>query len=376
MPDPREITDVAIDCALHQLPEPQNGWRNHIPPENLGAMVDAGSGQITLQALIAALHYGHEMRPQVIQTLTNYAELCPRRFMLSEPWSWIYGQAIVSCWAAVVVIAERQGNHDLATQFRALLARWAGTCALMEVGGKVLAAGCRGWGHEVHGGGWDDLWAVAARRRNPPAPGSRKYGTPGAYDDWGWLARASYLAALELRAIAAPYIGRDWRSLLPSVPRWGARTGMQLFGWEDGSRLWAMHDDPNGNTPGLILAGFLGGRVIAFPKWPDPATGTTRLRQTKCHASLDGDPAHGWTLTHSHLGEKKTAAGFISTLPPYTASPLAFWVECPAGETTWKIHHPTADLPPSPPAPVPNPGPIAPAPETPRPRRRWWEFWK
>ena len=85
MPDPREITDAAIDCAIHDLPEPRHGWRAHIPPENLGAMVDAGSGQIGLQALVASLQYGP--RPAAIRTLENYARLCPRRFMLSEPWS-------------------------------------------------------------------------------------------------------------------------------------------------------------------------------------------------------------------------------------------------------------------------------------------------
>lgn len=79
--EPRVKTDIAIDSALHQLPEPANGWRDLIPPENLGAMVDSGSGQITLQALVASLWYGP--RPAAVRSLNRYADLCPSRFMLS-----------------------------------------------------------------------------------------------------------------------------------------------------------------------------------------------------------------------------------------------------------------------------------------------------
>ena len=137
---------------------------------------------------------------------------------------------------------------------------------------------------------------------------------------------------------------------------------MQLLGWQDGSRLWIMGDDEpglddedqNSNTPGLLAAGVLGGRVIALPKWPDPATGVTRLRQTNVMADLDGDPAHGWTLFHSHLGEKQIGTGFTTSLPPYTASPLAFWVECPAGSTVWNIRVPGEVVHPPEPIPLPT----------------------
>ena len=376
--EPRKLTDAAIDAALHNLPEPRTGWRNHIPPETLGAMVDSGSGQITLQACIAALHYGD--RPSAVRTLRNYAALCPRRFMLSEPWSWIYGKAIVCCWAAVVVIADRHGEHELANLFRDLLSRWAGTCALMECKGKVLAAGCRGWGHEIHGGGWDDLWKWA-KGSAPPKPGTRAYGQPGASDDWGWLNRCAWIAWPTFTAAASPYLGRDWRSLLPSIPRWGARTEMQLLGWADGSRLWLMGDDEaewddedqNGNTPGWLLAGVLGGSIVALPKWPNPADGRTRLRQTGCKADLDGSPQFGWTLMHSHLGERKVAGGFLTRLEPYTASALVFWQHCPAGSLVWTDRlatEPTGPvpLPPVPMEPVPTPQP-------PKRRRPWWRFW-
>ena len=375
--EPRKLTDAAIDAALHNLPEPRTGWRNHIPPEDLGAMVSGGSGQITLQACIAALHYGN--RPQAIRTLENYAALCPRRFMLSEPWSRIYGKAIVCCWLAVIVIADRIGERALARKFRELVAAWAGTCALMQVRGKVLAAGCRCWGHEAHGGGWDDLWAWASRQGEPPEQGSRKYGTPGADDDWGWLNRCARLALAELRAAAAPFLGRDWRSLLPSIPRWGARTEMQLLGWADGSRLWLMGDDEpdfddedqNGNTPGWLLAGVLGGSIVALPKWPNPADGRTRLRQTGCKADLDGSPQFGWTLKHSHLGERKVDGGYLTRLEPYTASALVFWQHCQAGSLAWEdklAGAPTGPVPLPPVAenPVPYPQPKPPK------RKPWW----
>ncbi|MGM8992718.1 hypothetical protein ACTFES_07265, partial [Campylobacter jejuni] len=69
-----------IDSALHGLPEPRTGWRNHLPPEDLGAMKDAGSGQITLQAIVALLWYGNPSeRARAVRTLENYAALCPTR---------------------------------------------------------------------------------------------------------------------------------------------------------------------------------------------------------------------------------------------------------------------------------------------------------
>ncbi len=376
---PREKTDAAIDLALHGLPEPQNGWRELLPPETLGSMVDAGSGQIGLQGLVASLRYGP--RPYAVRTLNNYADLCQSRFMLSEPWSWIYASAIVSCWAATVQIAEAIGERELARKFRRLLATWAGTCALMEVDGKVLAAGCRCWGHEVHGGGWDDLWSFASGRKEPPRSGSHAYGTAGAEDDWGWLNRCARLGIGILRECAVPYVDLDWASLLPSIPRWGARVEMQLLGYADGSRLWLMGDDesgpddedPNGNTPGWLAAGVLGRKIVTLPHWPNPIDGATRLRQTNCNADLDGDPRHGWTLMHSHLGERRVPGGYLSRLEAYTSSPLVFWQHCPAGSLTWLdklATHPTqpVPLPPMEPHPVPAPKP--------KRKRRWWEFWK
>lgn len=353
--EPRKLTDQAIDSALHGLPEPRTGWRNHLPPEDLGAMKDAGSGQITLQAIVALLWYGNPSeRARAVRTLENYAALCPTRFMLSEPWSLIYGKAIVCNWLAVVLIAERKGELALARKFRGLVATWAGTCALMEVRGKVLAAGCRCWGHEVTGGGWDDLWSWAKGISEPPRFGSRAYGPPGEQDDWGWLNRCARLALYELRSAAGPFVLRNWETLLSMIPRWGARTEMQLLGWEDGSRLWLMGDDEaeaddedeNGNTPGFLAAGVLGGRMVTLPRWPNPFDGQTRLRQTGCKADLDGSPALGWTLMHSHLGERKVAGGYLSRVEPYTASALVFWQHCPAGSAEWTDKLAAGPLPP------------------------------
>lgn len=364
MPAPRERTDAAIDCALHGLTEPANGWRDLLPPEDLGSMVSEGSGQIGLQALVASLHYGP--KPYAVRTLNTYADLSTTRIGLSEPWSWIYFSAIVNCWLATVRIAEATGERELARKFRRLVATWAGTCALMDVGGRVVMAGARGWGHQIKGGGWDDLWQIAAGKRDPVRPGSNRYGTPGAYDDWQWLARCASVCVDILRSEAAPYLGRDWRSLLASVPRWGARSEYQLLGWQDGSRLSIMGDDPNGNTPGLLIAGVLGGKVVALPKWPNPLDGTQRLRQTKCKASVDGDPSHGWTLFHSHLGEKRIGSGFTTSLPAYTASPLAFWVSIPAGSDEWVDMMPGPHVPPD---PVPDSGATVPNPK----RSSWLE---
>lgn len=377
--EPRKLTDQAIDSALHGLPEPRTEWRNHLPPEDLGAMKDAGSGQITLQAIVALLWYGNPSeRARAVRTLENYAALCPTRFMLSEPWSLIYGKAIVCNWLAVVLLAERKGELALARKFRGLIATWAGTCALMEVRGKVLAAGCRCWGHEVTGGGWDDLWSWAKGIGEPPRFGSRAYGPPGEQDDWGWLNRCARLALYELRAAAGPFVLRNWETLLSMIPRWGARTEMQLLGWADGSRLWLMGDDEaeaddedeNGNTPGFLAAGVLGGRMVTLPRWPNPFDGQTRLRQIGCKADLDGSPSLGWTLMHSHLGERKVAGGYLSRIEPYTASPLVFWQHCPAGSTEWTDKLAAGPLP-----PITEPVVVT-VPPRPTKRRRWWEVWK
>lgn len=381
MPGPRDLTDVAIDSALHRLPEPKSSWRGLTPPEDLGAMVDAGSGQITLQALIACLHYGPA--PYSVRALHRYADLCWKRFMLSEPWSAIYGEAIVCCWVAVVLLAERIGETALAGRFRALLSAWAATSRLMEAraGGKtyVLSAGCRSWGHEESASGLSAIWNYAAGRATPPPPGSKKYGTPGAYDDWGWLVRAESLGLPVLRAAAAPWPAEmPLARLLETAPRWSARTEMQLLGWADGSRLWLMGDDEatmddedaNGNTPGWLAAGVLGGRIVALPDWPNPADGATRLRQTNCRADLDGTPEKGWTLWHSHLGERRGAhpatgaSGFLSHLPPWQGAPLLFHVAIPALAGEWRLLAPaaigageeTGELP-APIFPVPLPGP-------------------
>ena len=86
MPAPRERTDAAIDCALHGLPEPANGWRDLLPPEDLGSMVDKGSGQIGLQALVASLHYGP--KPYAVRTLNTYADLSTTRITSKRLQTW------------------------------------------------------------------------------------------------------------------------------------------------------------------------------------------------------------------------------------------------------------------------------------------------
>jgi hypothetical protein len=105
-------------------------------------------------------------------------------------------------------------------------------------------------------------------------------------------------------------------------------------------------EDENGNTPGFLAAGVLGGRMVTLPRWPNPFDGQTRLRQIGCKADLDGSPALGWTLMHSHLGERKVAGGYLSRVEPYTASALVFWQHCPAGSAEWTDKLAAGPLPP------------------------------
>lgn len=341
MSGPRNVTDVAIDCAIHGLPEPNNGWRNLIPAYDLGAMVSSGSGQITLQALVASLWYDGQ---KAVKTLENYERICRTRFMLSEPWSKIYGRAIVNCWAATVLIARKKGFVDLATRFAGLLDTWAATCALMESDGLIMAAGCRSWGWPIGVGGFHETWGRACGSLVIPAPGSAKYGKPGVDDDWGWLSRCEYLAKDVYCQAAAGWKGKDPLWIVANAPRWAARTTMELIGWKDGSRLWLMgsdqvelvDEDENSNTPGVLLAGVLNHKKVELP--PYPANGITHLRQTQVFADIDGSPRDGWVLTHSHLGEELGAAGYrLSRVVGYKPDEVIFRIRIIAGNPVWMM---------------------------------------
>lgn len=349
MAGPRNLTDVAIDCAIHGMPDPQNGWRNHIPGEDLGAMPNGGSGQITLQALVASLWYDGS---KAIKTLENYEQVCQTRFMLSEPWSKIYGRAIVNCWAAVVLIARKKGYADLASRFAGLIDTWSATCALMVSDGLIMAAGCRSWGWKLGVGGFHEMWAKACGSAIIPPPGSKKYGIPGVDDDWGWLSRCEYLAKDIYRKSASGWDGKDPMWILDNAPRWAARTTMELIGWKDGSRAWIMgedqeklvDEDENSNTPGVLFAGMINHKPVELP--PFPANGITHLRQTAVVADIDGSPEKGWILLHSHLGDKSKYGKFlVSSVAPYKPDEVIFWVRIPSGSLSWVFVEATPIVP-------------------------------
>ena len=99
-----------------------------------------------------------------------------------------------------------------------------------------------------------------------------------------------------------------------------------------------------------------------------------------CRADIDGSPAVGWSLWHSHLGDSVGAmGGMVTKLPPYTASPLAFWVERPAGATVWNIRvpgevvHQPAVPPPTELPDIPNRPPQQDPPANVRERPSWIE---
>lgn len=357
MAKPRFITDVAIDCAIHQMKDPKNGWRALVPPENLGNMPSSGSGQIGLQALVALLHYNPE---QAIKTLENYYEMCKTRFMLSEPWSWIYARAIISCWSSTVLIARRKGLSLLASKYMKLLGMWASTCKLMDVSGRVVMAGCRGWGHRIIAGGWDDTWKVA-NGFVPKGPGTAKYGIPGRPDDWGWLNRADWLCKDIYVQALSEFKNLNVYDLIEVMPQWGARTEFQLIGWKDGSRLTIMGDDEpgfddedeNNNTPGLLAAGTISGKIVSYPIWPNPYDGKDHLRQADCKADIDGMVRGGWRIMHSHLGQKKTLGVFSTDIPSYKPNDLLFHIHCPADSDQWVIEFPH----------IPSPHQTSPSPE-------------
>jgi hypothetical protein len=151
---------------------------------------------------------------------------------------------------------------------------------------------------------------------------------------------------------------------------------MQLLGWRDGSRLWLMGDDEeerddedeNSNTPAWLAAGLMGDELFALPIWPDPLSGSRHLRQTNTVADLDGEPRNGWTLWHSHLGQRREAGGFTSNLPPYWPDGLLFHVVVHAGNPNWQVLLPWSNAPEfGPPEETTAPVPV-------KPRRRG--FWR
>ena len=348
---PRNISDVAIDCAIHNMKDPNNGWRGLIPNEDLGQMVSAGSGQIGLQALVAQLHYDGA---KAIPALNNYYKICSGgRFMLSEPWSVIYGRAIINCWAATVLIAERKGFPDIADKYRHLLSAWRATCELMNVGGLVMMAGCRSWGFPPKIMGFHETFSGKVYR-----PGSKQYGVAGSDDDWGWRIRCEWLCKGIYSDIANLWKNKTVDELLDQAPRWGARSEMCLFGWADGSRLWIMGDDelglededPNSNTPGILAAGVLGGQIVTAPKWPcrdQNGKPIEHLRQTNVIGDIDGSSVSGWQLKHSHLGDRKVDGYMITDIPSYKPTELIFTIAIPSDTGSapiWIIANKDTDL--------------------------------
>lgn len=381
-----ELTGQALDLAMAGKPEPAAAWRELLPPDDLGEMDGGGSANIPLFALVAALKFGS--RAWAVRVATLYATRCRTRFMLAEPWSRKYGRAIVVAWAAAVKFARAMGEAELAALFLELLKAFMGTCALMaarlteapagaslwerkRVGSLVVAMpGCRSWGLTgLLDGGFDDVFHIGLGLAH-----AQPRGRPGDLDDWGWVARVLEAVTPVLREAAQDFRGDlSPAELLARIPRWAARESYVLYGWEDGSRLATMgadeeervDEDDNGNTPGSLLKGILGGRFVALPFFPDPHSGETKIRQDAVEADIDGSPERGWTLWHSKLGAERhpSGRGWLSRVAPYTASRLHFAIRIPAGSLDWvdllRSSSP-APAPPAPPLPSPAPRPAPP----------------
>lgn len=385
-----QLAGQALDCALHGLPEPGKDWRNLLPPEGWGAALAAGSANIPLMAIVGCLIYGP--RAWAVRVLLDYARICWSRWCLAEPWSRIYGAAIFTAWAVVAKIARQIGERELEAAFLKLLAAFAGTSRLMESRLTSLPAsaskyerqrlgtflvcipGCRSWGLSPElEGGFSDVHNVGMNRLSPAVPGSRAYGQAGQVDDWGWIPRALFQCRDILVEVYRPFAaGATGRDFVASIPRWAAREDYTLFGWADGSRLGIMgadeperrDEDDDNNTPGTLLKGVLGGKLVVAPRFPDPLSGLEHLRQTAVEADIDGNASSGWSLWHSKLGERRAPdGGFLTRVEPYTGSPLEFAILIPAGDPAgWRYLTPGGI--PNEPAPPPTPPP-APAPAEP-----------
>jgi hypothetical protein len=383
----KELAGQALDCAIHDLPEPRSPWREAVPPENLGKMLSDGSANIPLFALVATLWFG--IIAWAAAVLRTYAAVCRKRFMLAEPWSLKYGQMIVLSWAAVVYIARRRGDPELADLFMQLLRSFFGTARLMaaklehappgatkgekaRVGSMVVCMpGCRSVGEHLGlASGIDELYAIgmgAAPKKSPNPPGTR--------DDQGWTARAQLRLLSILREAAQDFRGDlTVQQILERTPRWAAREAYTLYGWADGSRLGTMgkdepevvDEDDNGNTLGSLARGIFKGRFVVAP------IALTRIRQKSVKADIDGNPLIGWLLKHSMLGDQRAPDGdFLTFIPPYREAALEFAILIPEGNPDgWTFLNFDGE-PTAPPAPPASPAP-PPAQRPPRPPKPPW----
>lgn len=370
-----EEAQIALDCALHGLPEPDIPWRANLPANGFVLGAD-GRGYLStgrspniegmsISAWVCFIATGiapKKERPAAVRMAADYLAANERMYQLNEFGSVIYSGWTVVVWASLVWALTRLGENKLADGFRALLVQWyaLARAALAECpkeglhvnvrytgrGGKeevlnesrqaglmvVVLCGERSWGHG-HGlnYGHHYIARVGLGIEGPRAIPLK----PGRVD--GWLERATRKLASILAACAAPavacYERGDWAGIA-GLLRFPASQPCELRCYSDGSRVFIeggdepepIDEDDNSNTPRLALMAIYRTppMILSLPAWPAPNSGDTRIRQTGAWSDIDRD-VHGigWTLLHSHVGVDRVGDRWVSRAPDPAAQLVA-----------------------------------------------------
>lgn len=416
MPSRHELASNALECAVFRLPEPNTKWKQEIPSMDWKMARGPGSPNINGMAAVADLWYADagRARDRAIERLRNYLTFSKRQWLLAEPESSIYRAWHLNYLAAAVEILRRGGWRDMASEFLEILREDAERSSLMtavlrdrhlepnekasktlqdrlratisdHVGTSVICRmGARSWGSGGSGGyGLDAPWQQIARASLGFGQWPKAKGQPGTIDGFHWTMRVANELKPIFEEAAREIVSMQVSTLLERSKRWSSsHTGFQYLGWEDGSRLCMMSldeegfvdSDPNSNTPGVLVYGVVGGRLIYLPEWPNPIDGDVKIRQENMRADADlrwdGNRPTSVVLQHSHIGRKKVGQLYETVVPLRTSARLSFHLV----QRPWQswVNELRASVPPDDPPsdpPTHEDPPVTPTPEKPK---RWW----
>jgi hypothetical protein len=419
-----ELAQLALDAALHGLPEPEVPWRTQLPAkpfylgrDGRGYLSTGRSANIETMAVAAWLMFvaagiaPRKERAAAIRAASDLLLANRACFMLNEFGSTTYSGWPLIAWGVAARAAELLGETALSLGFRELLTQWfalarasmapcpadglhvgveyTGKSGSREVldesksAGKMVVTICgeRSWGHG-HGLGYvHHTLARIAFSMEQPKP-VRQLPDPGRLDCWQERALAR-LAPLFITC-AAPAMKRfavaDWPGIV-ALLKYPTAQPCELRLYGDGSRVFIeggdepepADEDDNSNTPRIALMAVYRTppRILSLPAWPAPNTGDTRIRQTAVWSDVDRDVhGGGWVLLHSEIGVERNSDGkWVSKAPDPTAPLLARITSFGGGG--WVLTGPRAE------PPITPAGPAGAAGEGARGRRRRRRpFWR
>lgn len=399
-----EMAQLALDCAIHGMPEPEGvDWRSSLPAnafvlgdDGLGYLRSGRSHNIETMAVAAWAGFvvtgvaPKKERDRAVALAADLLELNRRAFLANEFGSTIYSAWTVMGWAAMAWALEGLVEKKLADGYRELLTEWIALARLslarcppeglnvnVKYQGKdgkvevlderrragqwvVTICGERSWGH---GHGLVYFHHDLARIALGDAPMSAsKSSPPGRLDKW--LERATLRLLEVLRKAARPVIdawaAQDWAAF-EKMLAYPASAPCELRLYEDDSRVFVegtnedepVDEDDNSNTPRMALLAVYRTppRILSLPPWPAPNTGATRIRQKNVWSDIDRDVhGGGWVLTHSDVGEIPLSGGkWLSKAPDPNSKILARFT-CFSGDG-WVLTTP-AEAAPAKPAPA------------------------